>query len=73
MISPEKNGGFIMTSDRDLKVRIDVDTEWAPEGCVSISAGPNAASEATLTLSELNELIENLQKTAKALRQEVEA
>lgn len=70
MIHAEKNGGFIMTSDRDPHVRIDVDTEWAPDGMVSIAAGPNAASEATLTLGELCELIVLLQKTATHLRNE---
>lgn len=70
MIHSEKTGGFIFTSDRDPRVRIDVDTEFPPEGMVSICAGPNAASEATLTLSELNELIANLQLTAKAMGRE---
>lgn len=58
------NGGFIFTSDRDQRQRIDVDTEFPPEGMVSICAGPHAASQATLTYSELREVIEKLTETA---------
>ncbi len=67
MITAEKTGGFIYTSDRDARQRIDVDTEFAAEGMVCITAGPHAASLAELTLSEFREVIARMTETANIM------
>lgn len=66
MIHSEPNGSFVFVTDRDQRIDVDLDMEYAPEGCCTISAGP-VASQVTLNASEVRELIVKLIEVAKIL------